>query len=543
MFNPRASCVVIATVLAPSLAFAQGQSESLETEASKLFKAARFKEAALKYEDSAAAAASAGRRAAMELKAANAHFNDRSVKAAKEALRRAFTSDGTLEIVPEFYASDFVKMAEDVKRSSKPVVAPSLPDLDELRRTSQEKLKDGAVEEVIYDLSNVPKDKLGPELRGLLVQALERAGRLEDARKVRDGEALAATTAPPVATPVPHSPSGTASTQPVATPYDLLLSGRDALARGDVATAQTAGHRVLELEPTSSEAYRLLGDVFRLRGDAGLAEANWKQALKLDERNEGALLALGEAAMAAKSWETAIDYLKKASGLNPVHLDKLLALGRAARRDKDLPRARQVFATATAGTQDPALLTEYGALLLESGDARAAIEPLGKAVTADPTRAVAHGNLAAAYRRASDNVNAEKAYREALKIEPNYLPALTGLGSLLLGSGSAREATDLYRRATSVDSRNVEAQVGLGRALRISGNLEGATSALTTAASDLDEPEVWNEAGVAEYARGRFAEAAAAFSKAVEKRPGFEEAKTNLGRAEKAAAFLKRAGG
>jgi hypothetical protein len=46
MFNPRASCVVIATVLAPSLAFAQGQSESLETEASKLFKAARFKEAA-----------------------------------------------------------------------------------------------------------------------------------------------------------------------------------------------------------------------------------------------------------------------------------------------------------------------------------------------------------------------------------------------------------------------------------------------------------------------------------------------------------------
>jgi hypothetical protein len=53
---------------------------------------------------------------------------------------------------------------------------------------------------------------------------------------------------------------------------------------------------------------------------------------------------------------------------------------------------------------------------------------------------------------------------------------------------------------------------------------------------------VWNEAGY-EYARGRFAEAAAAFSKAVEKRPGFEEAKTNLGRAEKAAAFLKRAGG
>jgi hypothetical protein len=191
--------------------------------------------------------------------------------------------------VPEFYASDFVKMAEDVKRSSKPVVAPSLPDLDELRRTSQEKLKDGAVEEVIYDLSNVPKDKLGPELSGLLVQALERAGRLEDARKVRDGEALAATTAPPpVATPVPHAPTGTASTPPVATPYDLLLSGRDALARGDLATAQTAGHRVLEIEPTSSEAYRLLGDVFRLRGDAGLAEANWKQALKLDERNEGA---------------------------------------------------------------------------------------------------------------------------------------------------------------------------------------------------------------------------------------------------------------
>src|SRR5450756_2227900 len=86
-----------------TLVLAQGASESLERDGRAALKSGRFKEAAIKFQDAAAAAGEASRRAKMELQSAYSHFNDRNLKAAREAARRAFSADPDLEIVPEFF--------------------------------------------------------------------------------------------------------------------------------------------------------------------------------------------------------------------------------------------------------------------------------------------------------------------------------------------------------------------------------------------------------------------------------------------------------
>src|SRR5690348_5816195 len=99
-------------LLVSSLALAQGASESLEREARAAFKSGRFKEAAIKFQDAADSATDSPRRAKMLLQAAYASFNDKNPKVAREAVRLALEADADLEIVPEFFAPDFLRLVD-----------------------------------------------------------------------------------------------------------------------------------------------------------------------------------------------------------------------------------------------------------------------------------------------------------------------------------------------------------------------------------------------------------------------------------------------
>ena len=91
-------------------------------------------------------------------------------------------------------------------------------------------------------------------------------------------------------------------------------------------TAQAAANRVVEVEPTSSEGYRLLGDSYAARGEKALAEAMWKQSLRLNERNEGTLVSLADLAAGNGAFAEALSYLKTAVEVNPADADRLAPL-------------------------------------------------------------------------------------------------------------------------------------------------------------------------------------------------------------------------
>ena len=501
--------------------FAQEGSESLEKEARKAVNAGQFRKAALKFESAASAASDPQRRSRMLVQAAWAHFNDGKRSDAQDALRRAFTGSPDLEIVADFFSPEFVKLAGEVRAAALAALPPPTADFNEMKRVAKEKLADGNTEDVIHDLLyNVPREKLDAEALDLLAQAYEKQGKFIEAAKVR--------------APVPlHAPA------PIT---DYLALGRAALARGDALNAQSAANRLLEIDPQSSDAYRLLGNAYALRGEKVFAEATLRQSLKYNEKNEGTLLDLYELSLVDKNWDAALDALRRATEVNPENGARFLTLGRKARADGDLVHTRQVLATAAAASpKDVSVLTEYASILLQAKDLDAALEPLMKAAAVEPDREIVRANLASTLRKKGLWKDAEKEYREAIRSDPDYAPALRGLGSLLLERGQAAEAIEPLKKAVLRDPANLEGAWALARALRQTGALEDAAESLAQSAA-LDEALLDDEAGAVAYERGRYEEAVGFFEKALEKEPNSAVYQANRDKAAAAAAFLEGAG-
>jgi len=545
-----ASCLAALFLLAAS-ARAQEGSESLEKEARKAVNAGQFRKAALKFESAASAAGDPQRRSRMLVQAGWAHLNDGKKSDAQDALRRAFTGSPDLEIVADFFSPEFVKLAADVRREAVVAVPPPAADIGELKRVAKEKLADGNTEDVIHDLLyNVPREKLDAEAIDLLAKAYERQGKFTEAARVRatgpetpkggaSSSSAASSSAPaaPVASTVGKTVPATGPTPP-----DYLALGRGALSRGDALNAQSTANRVLEIDPQSSDAYRLLGNAYALRGERAIAKANLEQSLLKNEKNEGTLLDLYELSMGDKNWDGALDALRRATEVNPENGAKLLALGRKARADGDLVHARQVFATAAvASPKDVSVLTEYASLLLQAKDLDAALEPLMKAAAVEPDREIVRANLASTLRRKGLWKDAEKEYREAIRADPDYAPALRGLGTLLLERGQAEQAIEPLKKAVLRDPTNAESAWALARAQRQTGALKDAAESLSASAA-LDKAPLDDEAGAVAYERGRYEEAVGFFDRALAKEPGSAVFKANREKAAAAAAFLKGSG-
>ncbi|MBK9064131.1 MAG: tetratricopeptide repeat protein [Acidobacteria bacterium] len=544
-----------AVLLIGAPAFAQEGSESLEKEARKAFNGGQFRRAALKFESAASAAGDPARKGRMLVQSAWASYNEGKRTDAQEALRRAYAASPDLEIVPDFYSPEFVKVAADVKSTLRTTPAAPSADVAELKRVARQKLADGLPEDVIHDLTyNVPREKLDAECLELLAAAYEKVGKFNEASRIRAAKgdpakaplpAVApAVAASPAATapPPPAAPSSTRIAAGAAAPaVDYLALGRAALSHGDALNAQSAANRLLEVDPQSSDAYRLLGNAFSMRGEKVLAEANLKQAIKYNEKNEGALLDLYDFYMADKNWEPALDALRRAAEINPENRDKLVALGRKARAEGDLAHAKQVFATAAAAApKDTSILTEYASILLLMKDPDGALEPLTKAAAAEPDREIVRANLAAVLRKKGLWKEAEKEYREAIRSDPDYAPALTGLGGLLLERGQAAEAIEPLKKAVLRAPQSVDAAWALARAQRQTGALKDAADALERPLA-LDAPELWNEAGAIAMDRGRWDEAVIYFDKAVSRDGTVPLYKANRDKAAAAAAFVKTA--
>ena len=538
MTRSRLLLATLAIALAPALA-AQPASESLERDARAAARSGKFKEAAVKFEQAATAASEPKRRARLRMQASYATLNAGSAKGARETLATAFADDPSLEIVEQLYTPEFRELWQEVRLEVARATPPPLADLNELKRMSEEKLKDGRYAEVVYDLGNYPQDKLDRDAWAILAQAYERTGRAEQAALARRralGETVAVPAvpapAPVAAAPVPGLPGAGA------TPTDLLAFGREALNRGDALTAQAAANRVVEVEPTSSEGYRLLGDSYDARNEKALAEAMWKQSLRLNERNEGTLVALADLAAGNKAFGEALGYLRTAVEVNPANADRLAPLGAKVRADGDVRTALTVYAAAAeARPKDVAVLMSWASTLFQSGDVDRALDPLMKAAAEAPDRAPVRASLAAAFRKKGSLKEAEREYREALRADAVYLPALEGLGALLVSTGRPVEAVEPLRVALGANPGGAGALLALARAQRLSGDLAGAAATLKDATAGND-PALLNEAGAVAYAQEAWADAAKLFERAVAADPSLAAAAANRDRATAAAKLV-----
>lgn len=177
-------------------------------------------------------------------------------------------------------------------------------------------------------------------------------------------------------------------------------------------------------------------------------------------------------------------------------------------------------------------LLARGDELRDAGDAASALDLYAKVVASAPGFAKGHYKLATAKARMGLSDEAEKSYREALRLSPFYVEAHGNLGVLLYGRGEWDEAERCYRNALANDPGYFEAHVNLSALLFVvSRFLESLYFARRAIELNPRSAIALERAGLALGRLGRVSESLAELRRATEMDPSVATPWMSLGSA------------
>jgi tetratricopeptide (TPR) repeat protein len=186
--------------------------------------------------------------------------------------------------------------------------------------------------------------------------------------------------------------------------------------------------------------------------------------------------------------QEALASLEEAIRLAPADVAGHLALGDALRRlgrtDEAVGALREAL---RLRPEDARVLNALGALLGETGAAEEAVATFTRALAVSPTRAEVHANQAAALRQLGKPKEAARALRRAIRIDPKAADLHRDHGLALAEAGEHEASFEALRRAVRIRPEDASLHADLADAL---------------------------------LARGRSAEAAAAYEAALARDPG-----------------------
>jgi len=189
--------------------------------------------------------------------------------------------------------------------------------------------------------------------------------------------------------------------------------------------AVEAYQNAIKLDPNHAAAHLALGKLYLDRNDLNRAISELRIALKLSPGLDGVHAGLGRALRATDDATAAINVLKQGVERNPSDQEAryvlgqtLLSLGRADEGRSEMEEYRRV--------QDQISQTNS---LFES-----AVE----------------------YAQAGELDRAESLLREAVRLAPQYAPALRVLGAVLLNRGNTQRALEMLQQALALNPLNSE---------------------------------------------------------------------------------------
>ncbi len=203
---------------------------------------------------------------------------------------------------------------------------------------------------------------------------------------------------------------------------EIYHRGVDAQLAGKPAEAAEAFEEVIEREPGHAEAPARLGELALQRGDAQAALGHHLQALRSEERTER-LLAVAE------------DYLRLG------RTDDAIAMyQRILARDRD-------HVTALRGLRDVAVGRERWGEALEAQERLVQLAPREEKTAEEGWLAGLQFELGRSLLAAGNTAGATTHLKEALRVQPDFVPAALALGDIQLKAGDAREALRTWERA------------------------------------------------------------------------------------------------
>lgn len=252
---------------------------------------------------------------------------------------------------------------------------------------------------------------------------------------------------------------------------EIYHRGVDAQLAGRPAAAVLAYEEVLRRQPAHSEAPARLGEMARQRGDREAALRHDLQALRANESLE-TLLAVAEdyrllgrpddaIAMYQRVLERDRGHLTALRGLRDVEVER----GQWAEALEVQVRLIQVTAREERAAEEGALAGihyELGRSLLDKGDRAAAVSHLKEAVRSQPDFVPATLLLGDIHLRAGEAREALRVWERALETQV-ALPLLARLEQLHRAEGRPTRMISLYQNAVARQPENLAVAFGLGR--------------------------------------------------------------------------------
>jgi len=257
----------------------------------------------------------------------------------------------------------------------------------------------------------------------------------------------------------------------------------------DVAIAEF--QKVTELDPTYTDGFISLGQAYMEKHDFASALAPLKHALDIDAELAPAHQLLGYALLAQGYAAEAIPHLERVQ-------DKT-ALGIAEIQTGQLPEAvANLQAALAARPNDPDLLYYLG-----RASGLLSKQSIDTLLAAYPDSARAHQAMGENYFVLRQMPDAEKEYREALRLQPDAPEVHLELGEVYAGAFQWAKAEQEFRAQTKLQPGNAEAAYRLGTALLEQGKAKEARVELSRADKLLpDMPETLYSLGKAAAIEG-----------------------------------------
>lgn len=216
-------------------------------------------------------------------------------------------------------------------------------------------------------------------------------------------------------------------------------------------------------------------------GDYHKAIQLFEQSQKQSQRCE-VFFYIGVARYRLNDLDSAIIAFQSAASCDPNLFEAHVALAEAYTQKKNYSQALLSYDEALrVRPNDPGVLRVASGLYLRHQLNEQALPLLQRLVALQDGDPALYTDLGAAYGATADWKSADEQFRKALKLHPNYPPALTGIANLELKQGRPEKAIELLQQAIKLVPSAHEPRFLLGSAYNRAERFEEAVEQLETA--------------------------------------------------------------
>jgi putative PEP-CTERM system TPR-repeat lipoprotein len=291
---------------------------------------------------------------------------------------------------------------------------------------------------------------------------------------------------------------------------------------GRLDKAEQALNEALKVDPKNVQLHVSLYNLFLSSKRQAQAEAPLKAAVAASNNNGRLVLALADYYVASKRFEDARGLLQA------LEKDKITATAAGSRLagveyelgNRDAAH-KHLDALIEKDPRNPQLLVLKGNWLLRERKGDAALEAATAALKLDANEWSAHSLAGETQLMLRKNpAEAERAYREVLRLKPNDVNARMALASIESARGKSSESLTLAREAVQSAPTSGAARMTLARTLLKAGDVRQAMSELKLVLDSApNAPEPLTLLGEIQQREGNDAAARESFSKALQSDP------------------------